>query len=104
MKKTFTVLCFTIFAGAYLAAQASSTTNEAVCRSLSSEISGHATTFLHINDEERWNRMPTNDTPEKALRSLHTKEIALQNTSQRIWSLRTRMTNLNCAQADTFVY
>lgn len=104
MKKTIAVLCFTIFGGAFLAAQASSSSNNAVCNSLASEIAGQTTTFVHISDDSQWNRLPVNGTPEKALRNLQTKEIALQNTSQRVWSLRARMANLHCAQAESFTY
>jgi hypothetical protein len=103
MKKLIALLCFALSTGIGSAAQAANN-DDALCTQLSSDITAQSTSFLRVAGSAPELADITPSAPADVLERVHNKEVALHNIANEIWSLRTRMAYLDCAQAKTFAY
>lgn len=103
MKKSIALLCFALCTGAGSAAQAANN-GDASCTQLSSDIAAHSALFVKVANAapELTDIMPS--APAAVRQRAHDKTLALHDIANEIWSLRTRVAYLNCAQAGTFTY
>lgn len=107
MKKSIALFCFALCTVAGTVAQAATqagTNGDAACTQLSSDIAARSVLFAKVADAapELNDSMPS--VPAAMRQRAHDKTLALHNLANEIWSLRTRMAYLDCAQAATFVY
>lgn len=103
MKKLIALLCFALSTGAASAAQAVHN-NDAFCTQLSSDIAAQSALFLTAARVTPGLTEIAPSAPPALRQRAHTTEVALQDIANEIWSLRTRMAYLDCAQARTFAY
>jgi hypothetical protein len=103
MKKLIALLCFALSTGVGSAAQAANN-GDALCTQLSSDIAAQSAFFLSVAGSAPELTDITPSAPAAVLERVHNKEVALHNIANEIWSLRTRMAYLDCAQARTFAY
>lgn len=103
MKKLIALLCFALSTGAACAAQAVHD-NDTFCMQLSSDITAQSALFLTVARGTPELTEITQSAPPALRQRAHHTEVALQNIANEIWSLRTRMAYLDCAQARTFAY
>jgi hypothetical protein len=103
MKKSIALLCFALCTGAGSAAQAAPN-GDAACTQLSSDIAARSALFVKVADAKPalTDIMPAAPAAER--QGAHDKTLALHNIANEIWSLRTRMAYLDCAQAAAFAY
>lgn len=101
MKKSFVALavlvCAAAGAGTIKAAGEDSAT---ACNRVSDEVARHSTAFSRLVAASPEPAL----SPEKALRKLQHRDTALENATNQIWSLRAKMTNLACPQAQSLVF
>jgi hypothetical protein len=103
MKKPIVLLCFALSTGVASAAQAENN-SAAFCTQLSSDITAQGALFLTAVRAAPGLTELTPSTPAAVRQRAHNKEVVLNNIANEIWSLRTRMAYLDCAQAGTFAY
>jgi len=103
MKKSIALLCFALCIGAGSAAQAADN-SDASCTQLSSDIAARSALFVKVADAAPALTDVMPSAPAAARQRSHDKTLALHNIANEIWSLRTRMAYLDCAQAGTFAY
>jgi hypothetical protein len=103
MKKSIALLCFALSTVVGTAAQAANN-GDASCTQLSSDIAAQSALFVQVASAtpELTDSMPS--AAAAVLQRVHVKEVALHNIANEIWSMRTRMAYLDCAQAETFAY
>jgi hypothetical protein len=103
MKKSIVLLCFALSTGVASAAPAQNN-SDASCTQLSSDIAARSALFLTaVRAAPEWTEIKPS-TPEAVRQRVHNKDLVLNNIANEIWSLRTRMAYLDCAQAATFAY
>lgn len=103
MKKSIALLCFALSTG--VASAAPDTNNSgAFCTQLSSDIAAHSALFLTVASATPELTDITPSAPAAVRQRAHNKEVALHAIANEVWSLRTRMAHLDCAQARTFAY
>ena len=103
MKKSIALLCFALSAGVASAAQAANDSN-AFCTQLASDLAARSALFSTVVRTTPRLADIGPSAPAAVRQRAHDKEAALQDIANEIWSLRTRMAYLDCAQAKTFVY
>lgn len=103
MKKSIVLLCFALSTGVASAAQ-DADDGGAFCTQLSSDIAARSALFLTVADAAPGLTEITSSVPAVVRQRSHEREVALHNIANEIWSLRTRMAYLDCAQARTFAY
>lgn len=103
MKKSIALLCFALSTGAASAAQ-DANNNGAFCTQLSSDIAARSALFLTVARAAPGSNDITPPAPAAVRQRAHDKQVALHNIANEVWSLRTRMAYLDCAQARTFAY
>ena len=103
MKKSIALLCFALSAGVASAAQAADN-GDAFCTQISSDIAAQSALFSTVASAAPGMTEITPSAPAAVRQRAHNKEVVLQNIANEIWSLRTRIAYLDCAQAKTFAY
>lgn len=103
MKKSIALLCFALSTGVASTAQAANNSG-AFCSQLSSDIAAQGALFLRVARAAPELAEITPSAPAAVRQRAHDKEVALHNIANEIWSLRTRMAYLDCAQARTLAY
>jgi hypothetical protein len=103
MKKSIALLCLALSTAVGSAAQAANN-GDAVCTQLSSDIAARSALFAKAAGAAPELNEAAPSAPAAVLERVHAREVSLQNISNEIWSLRTQMSYLDCAQAKTFAY
>jgi hypothetical protein len=103
MKNSIALLCFALSAGVACAAPAAGN-SDAFCAQISSDIAAQSALFSTVAGAEPGMTELTPSATAAVRQRAHNKDVALRNIANEIWSLRTRMTYLDCAQAKTFAY
>ena len=103
MKKLIALFCSSLCIGAGSAAQAAGN-GDASCTQLSSDIAARSALFVKVANAapDLTDIMPT--APAAVSQRAHDKTLALHDIANEIWSLRTRLAYLDCAQAGAFAY
>lgn len=103
MKKSIALFCFALCIGAGSAAQAANS-SDASCTQVSSDIAARSALFVKVANAapELSDIMPA--APAAVRQRAHDKTLALHDIANEIWSLRTRLAYLDCAQAGAFAY
>ena len=99
MKNSIALLCFALCTAAGPAAQAADG-GDAFCKQLASDIAVQGALFLKVAAAAPITQSST----AAVLQGVHDKNLALSSIANEIWSLRTRMAYLDCAQAKAFAY
>jgi hypothetical protein len=103
MKKSIALFCFALCTGASSAAQAGSN-GDAACTQLSNDIAARSALFVKVASAAPELTDIAPSAPAAVHRRGHDKTLALHDIANEIWSLRTRMAYLDCAQAAAFAY
>jgi len=102
VKNLFTLLCFALSTGVASAAPAEGRV-DAVCTQLSSDVAAQSALFSKVVAAPGlFDATPS--APAAARQRVQDKEVVLHTIANEIWSLRTRMAYLDCAQAKDFAY
>lgn len=103
MKKSIALLCFALSTGVACAAP---DTNDSgtFCTQLSSDIAARSALFSTVARATPDLADVAPSAPAAVRQRAHNKEVALHAIANEVWSLRTRMAYLDCAQARTFAY
>jgi len=103
MNKSIALFCFALCTGAGTVAQAA-TSGDAACTQLASDIAARSALFVKVADAQPALSEILPSAPAAVRQRSHDKTLALHNIANEIWSLRTRMAYLDCAQAGAFAY
>jgi hypothetical protein len=103
MKKSIALLCFAFSTGVASAAQAANNSG-AFCTQISSDIAAQSALFVTVARAAPELTEITPASPAAVRQRADNKEVVLRNIANEIWSLRTRIAYLDCAQARTFAY
>lgn len=103
MKKFLALLGFALATGMASAAPAGNN-GGAICTQLSSDIAAHSALFVTVADAAPGLSELTPSAPAAERQRVHNKDVVLHTIANEIWSLRTRMAYLGCAQAKAFAY
>lgn len=103
MKKSIALLCFALSTGVASAAPDMNDSG-AYCTQLSSDIAARSALFLTVARATTESTDITPSSPAVVPQGAYDKQLALHAIANEVWSLRTRMAYLDCAQARTFAY
>ncbi|KQQ97233.1 hypothetical protein [Massilia sp. Leaf139] len=103
MKKSIALFCFALSTAPASAAQPAEDST-AFCTQLASDIAARSALFSTVVHTTPGLADIGPSAPADMRQRAHDKEVALHDIAKEIWSLRTRMAYLDCAQARTFTY